>query len=200
MREGRAREHPPRPGSRRGCGHPRGLTAGPRVSLRCRPGPRLDGLFLRRFLRLQAVLFPGWPSPAALMFLTLLCVALLGEPGVVGRRWGGCIPSSAPRFPPPPLPCHRCPSFPSRGCLFPPEQLVIYQVGVIPSQYYEVLGNKDFSGFKTLTAVALTLIVVNSTVRRTQPQASMSWERRGRLPVAPGVILVTKGLDLPLPC
>ncbi|KAM6254459.1 lysosomal cobalamin transporter ABCD4 isoform 3-T3 [Spheniscus humboldti] len=87
-----------------------------------RPAPQLDGLFLRRFLRLQAVLFSGWPSPGALMFLTLLCVALL-------------------------------------------EQLVIYQVGVIPSQYYEVLGNKDFSGFKTLTAIALTLIVVNSTLK-----------------------------------
>ncbi|XP_064920026.1 lysosomal cobalamin transporter ABCD4 isoform X4 [Columba livia] len=87
-----------------------------------RPGARLDGLFVRRFLRLQAVLFPGWPSPAALMFLTLLCVALL-------------------------------------------EQLVIYQVGVIPSQYYEVLGNKDFPGFRTLTALALTLIVVNSTLK-----------------------------------
>ncbi|XP_075610004.1 lysosomal cobalamin transporter ABCD4 isoform X4 [Balearica regulorum gibbericeps] len=86
------------------------------------PGPQLDGLFLRRFLRLQAVLFPGWPSPSALMFLTLLGVALL-------------------------------------------EQLVIYQVGVIPSQYYEVLGNKDFSAFKKLTAIALTLIVVNSTLK-----------------------------------
>ncbi|XP_064514756.1 lysosomal cobalamin transporter ABCD4 isoform X2 [Pseudopipra pipra] len=84
--------------------------------------PRLDGLFLRRFLRLLAVLFPGWPSASAVMFLTLLGVALL-------------------------------------------EQLVIYQVGVIPSQYYEVLGNKDFSGFKTLTAVAVTLIIVNSTLK-----------------------------------
>ncbi|NXS01272.1 ABCD4 protein, partial [Oxylabes madagascariensis] len=83
---------------------------------------RLDGLFLRRFLRLLAVLFPGWPSPSALMFLTLLGVALL-------------------------------------------EQLVIYQVGVIPSQFYEVLGNKNFSGFKTLTAVAVTLIIVNSTLK-----------------------------------
>lgn len=100
------------------------------------------------------------------MFLTLLCVALLGEPGVVGM--GGCTPRLLPVPPPcsPSLPCHCCPSFPSRACLFPPEQLVIYQVGVIPSQYYEVLGNKDFSGFKTLTAVALTLIVVNSTVRQ----------------------------------
>ncbi|XP_072786352.1 lysosomal cobalamin transporter ABCD4 isoform X5 [Taeniopygia guttata] len=87
-----------------------------------RAGSRLDGLFLRRFLRLLAVLFPGWPSPSALMFLTLLGVALL-------------------------------------------EQLVIYQVGVIPSQYYEVLGKKDFSGFKTLTAVAVTLIIVNSTLK-----------------------------------
>uniref|UniRef100_A0A8C5X0D2 ATP binding cassette subfamily D member 4 n=1 Tax=Malurus cyaneus samueli TaxID=2593467 RepID=A0A8C5X0D2_9PASS len=99
-----------------------GLIAGPRVSLRCRAGSRLDGLFLRRFLRLLAVLFPGCPSPSALMFLTLLGVALL-------------------------------------------EQLVIYQVGVIPSQYYEILANKDFSGFKTLTAVAVTLIIVNSTLK-----------------------------------
>ncbi|KAM9380863.1 LOW QUALITY PROTEIN: lysosomal cobalamin transporter ABCD4 [Phaethornis superciliosus] len=87
-----------------------------------RPGPRLDGLFLRRFLRLLSVLFPRWASPGALMFLTLLCVALL-------------------------------------------EQLVIYQVGVIPSQYYEVLGSKDFSGFKAVTAVSLTLIVVNSMLK-----------------------------------
>ncbi|XP_021258113.1 ATP-binding cassette sub-family D member 4 isoform X1 [Numida meleagris] len=87
-----------------------------------RPRPRLDMLFVRRFLRIQAVLFPKWPSPNVLMFLTLLGVAVL-------------------------------------------EQLVIYQVGVIPSQYYEVLGNKDFSGFRALTAIALTLIVVNSTLK-----------------------------------
>ncbi|XP_015720692.1 ATP-binding cassette sub-family D member 4 isoform X1 [Coturnix japonica] len=87
-----------------------------------RPRPRLDLLFVRRFLRIQAVLFPKWPSPNVLMFLTLLGVAVL-------------------------------------------EQLVIYQVGVIPSQYYEVLGSKDFSGFQTLTAVALTMIVVNSTLK-----------------------------------
>ncbi|RMC00609.1 hypothetical protein DUI87_23226 [Hirundo rustica rustica] len=99
-----------------GSGSARGAGAGGRA------GSRLDGLFLRRFLRLLAVLFPGWPSPSALMFLTLLGVALL-------------------------------------------EQLVIYQVGVIPSQYYEVLGNKNFSGFKTLTAVAVTLIIVNSTLK-----------------------------------
>ncbi|XP_077640156.1 lysosomal cobalamin transporter ABCD4 isoform X2 [Lonchura striata] len=99
-----------------GSGSAKGAGAGGRA------GSRLDGLFLRRFLRLLAVLFPGWPSPSALMFLTLLGVALL-------------------------------------------EQLVIYQVGIIPSQYYEVLGKKDFSGFKTLTAVAVTLIIVNSTLK-----------------------------------
>ncbi|XP_057881835.1 lysosomal cobalamin transporter ABCD4 isoform X3 [Melospiza georgiana] len=117
-----------------------------------RAGSRLDGLFLRRFLRLLAVLFPGWPSPSVLMFLTLLGVALL-------------------------------------------EQLVIYQVGVIPSQYYEVLGNKDFSGFKALTAVAVTLIIVNSTVRA---QARVSWERKRKLPMVPGMSLVRKDSSLPI--
>ncbi|XP_074091831.1 lysosomal cobalamin transporter ABCD4 isoform X2 [Macrotis lagotis] len=45
------------------------------------------------------------------------------------------------------------------------EQLVIYQVGLIPSQYYGVLGNKDLDGFKKLTCLALVLIVVNSTLK-----------------------------------
>uniref|UniRef100_A0A803V979 ATP binding cassette subfamily D member 4 n=1 Tax=Ficedula albicollis TaxID=59894 RepID=A0A803V979_FICAL len=95
------------------------------------------------------------------MFLTLLGVALLGEPGWWGR---GAAPHVC-SLRSPTLPCHRSPSMPSPACLSPPEQLVIYQVGVIPSQYYEVLGNKDFSGFKTLTAVAVTLIIVNSTLK-----------------------------------
>ncbi|XP_058511322.1 lysosomal cobalamin transporter ABCD4 isoform X2 [Ochotona princeps] len=45
------------------------------------------------------------------------------------------------------------------------EQLVIYRVGLIPSQYYGVLGNKDLDGFKALTFLAVVLIVVNSTGR-----------------------------------
>lgn len=49
---------------------------------------------------------------------------------------------------------------------------------MIPSQYYEVLGNKDFSGFKALTAIALTLIVVNSTVR--QARGSLVLGREGK--------------------
>lgn len=42
------------------------------------------------------------------------------------------------------------------------EQLVIYRVGLIPSQYFGVLGSKDLSGFKTLTFLAVTLIILNS--------------------------------------
>ncbi|XP_016063688.1 PREDICTED: ATP-binding cassette sub-family D member 4 isoform X6 [Miniopterus natalensis] len=45
------------------------------------------------------------------------------------------------------------------------EQLVIYQVGLIPSQYYGVLGNKDLDGFKTLTFLAVVLIVLNSMLK-----------------------------------
>ncbi|XP_077797531.1 lysosomal cobalamin transporter ABCD4 isoform X15 [Macaca mulatta] len=48
-------------------------------------------------------------------------------------------------------------------CLTLLEQLVIYQVGLIPSQYYGVLGNKDLEGFKALTFLAVMLIVLNST-------------------------------------
>uniref|UniRef100_A0A452HQ45 ABC transmembrane type-1 domain-containing protein n=1 Tax=Gopherus agassizii TaxID=38772 RepID=A0A452HQ45_9SAUR len=87
-----------------------------------RPQPQLDLQFLRRFGKIQAILFPRWSSQNVLMFLTLLSIALL-------------------------------------------EQLVIYQVGLIPSQYYGVLGSKDFSGFKTLTAIAVILIVLNSTLK-----------------------------------
>uniref|UniRef100_A0A8C6W9E4 ATP-binding cassette, sub-family D member 4 n=1 Tax=Nannospalax galili TaxID=1026970 RepID=A0A8C6W9E4_NANGA len=45
------------------------------------------------------------------------------------------------------------------------EQLVIYQVGLIPSQYYGVLGNKDLAGFKALTFLAVVLIILNSTLK-----------------------------------
>lgn len=62
-----------------------------------RPRPQLDVVFLRRFLRIQAVLFPQWPSRNALMFLTLLCVALLGKPG---SRAGWAERFSIPPKPP----------------------------------------------------------------------------------------------------
>nr|XP_009426403.2 lysosomal cobalamin transporter ABCD4 isoform X7 [Pan troglodytes] len=50
-------------------------------------------------------------------------------------------------------------------CLTLLEQFVIYRVGLIPSQYYGVLGNKDLEGFKTLTFLAVMLIVLNSTLK-----------------------------------
>lgn len=41
------------------------------------------------------------------------------------------------------------------------EQFIVYQVGLIPSKYYGVLGNKDSSGFRELTIVAtLTILSV----------------------------------------
>nr|XP_020649531.1 ATP-binding cassette sub-family D member 4 isoform X4 [Pogona vitticeps] len=45
------------------------------------------------------------------------------------------------------------------------EQLVIYHVGLIPSQYYGVLGNKDLYGFQKVTIFALMLIVLNSMLK-----------------------------------
>lgn len=44
------------------------------------------------------------------------------------------------------------------------EQLIIYQVGVLPSFFYKVLGDKDYSGFKNLVGMAMVLILTNSTV------------------------------------
>ncbi|XP_061098026.1 ATP-binding cassette sub-family D member 4 isoform X2 [Conger conger] len=45
------------------------------------------------------------------------------------------------------------------------EQLIIYQVGVLPSQFYEVLADKDFDGFKNLVKLAFLLILLNSTLK-----------------------------------
>ncbi|XP_067848285.1 ATP-binding cassette sub-family D member 4 [Heptranchias perlo] len=84
--------------------------------------PKLDLLFVRRFCRIQAILFPSWSSQSVLMFATLLSVVLL-------------------------------------------EQLVIYQVGIVPSHFFKVLGNKDLVGFRELTIVAICLIVANSVLK-----------------------------------
>ncbi|EDL81521.1 rCG20670, isoform CRA_c [Rattus norvegicus] len=92
----------------------------PGPTARASARPRLDLQLVQKFIRIQKVFFPSWSSQNVLMFMTLLCVALL-------------------------------------------EQLVIYQVGLIPSQYYGVLGNKDLDGFKALTFLAVALIVLNST-------------------------------------
>uniref|UniRef100_A0A8C3AKG1 ATP-binding cassette, sub-family D (ALD), member 4 n=1 Tax=Cyclopterus lumpus TaxID=8103 RepID=A0A8C3AKG1_CYCLU len=43
------------------------------------------------------------------------------------------------------------------------EQLIIYQVGVLPSHFYSVLADKDYSGFQSLVGTAMVLILLNST-------------------------------------
>lgn len=46
----------------------------------------------------------------------------------------------------------------------PPEQLIIYQVGILPSHFYNVLADKDYSGFRSLMGTAMVLILLNSMV------------------------------------
>ncbi|XP_077408168.1 lysosomal cobalamin transporter ABCD4 [Vanacampus margaritifer] len=45
------------------------------------------------------------------------------------------------------------------------EQLIIYQVGVLPSRFYNVLADKDNTAFKNLLLTALLLILLNSTLK-----------------------------------
>ncbi|XP_037072038.1 lysosomal cobalamin transporter ABCD4-like [Pollicipes pollicipes] len=45
------------------------------------------------------------------------------------------------------------------------EQYVVYWVGIIPSRYYQVLGDKDWNAFGTLTAECLGLVLVISFVK-----------------------------------
>uniref|UniRef100_A0A8C4F2P8 ABC transmembrane type-1 domain-containing protein n=1 Tax=Dicentrarchus labrax TaxID=13489 RepID=A0A8C4F2P8_DICLA len=45
------------------------------------------------------------------------------------------------------------------------EQLIIYQVGVLPSHFYNVLADKDYSGFRSLVGTAMVLILLNSTLK-----------------------------------
>uniref|UniRef100_A0A8C5DIE0 ABC transmembrane type-1 domain-containing protein n=1 Tax=Gouania willdenowi TaxID=441366 RepID=A0A8C5DIE0_GOUWI len=45
------------------------------------------------------------------------------------------------------------------------EQMIIYQVGVLPSHFYNVLADKDYAGFRSLVGTAMTLILINSTLK-----------------------------------
>nr|XP_061806399.1 lysosomal cobalamin transporter ABCD4-like [Nerophis lumbriciformis] len=45
------------------------------------------------------------------------------------------------------------------------EQLIIYQVGVLPSRFYNVLADKDNEGFKSLLLTAGLVIILNSTLK-----------------------------------
>ena len=44
------------------------------------------------------------------------------------------------------------------------EQFVIYQVGLVPSRFYRVLGGKDLPGFRQTLLVSFGLIVAIATV------------------------------------
>uniref|UniRef100_A0AAQ5ZM04 ABC transporter domain-containing protein n=1 Tax=Amphiprion ocellaris TaxID=80972 RepID=A0AAQ5ZM04_AMPOC len=61
------------------------------------------------------------------------------------------------------------------------EQLIIYQVGILPSHFYNVLGDKNYSGFKNLLGTAMVLIVVNSTLKSVDQyicnQMYVSWRK-----------------------
>ena len=48
------------------------------------------------------------------------------------------------------------------------EQYVVYYVGIIPSRYYQVLGDKDQDAFKVLTSECLGLVLVVSFVKGTR--------------------------------
>ncbi|KAG1944414.1 lysosomal cobalamin transporter ABCD4-like isoform X1 [Pimephales promelas] len=60
-------------------------------------------------------------------------------------------------------------------------QLVIYQVGLIPSQFYEVLSEKSYGKFKDLVVFAVLLILVNSTLKSLDQYISsllyVSWRK-----------------------
>ncbi|XP_053388621.1 lysosomal cobalamin transporter ABCD4-like [Mercenaria mercenaria] len=49
-------------------------------------------------------------------------------------------------------------------CLGLLEQYIIYNIGMVPSKYYKVLGNKDHDGFWKQTAIAVSLIVSEAFV------------------------------------
>ncbi|KAI2648820.1 Lysosomal cobalamin transporter ABCD4 [Labeo rohita] len=60
-------------------------------------------------------------------------------------------------------------------------QLVIYQVGLIPSQFYEVLSEKNYGKFKNLVLSAVMLILINSTLKSLDQYISsllyVSWRK-----------------------
>uniref|UniRef100_A0A3Q1HWM8 ATP-binding cassette, sub-family D (ALD), member 4 n=1 Tax=Acanthochromis polyacanthus TaxID=80966 RepID=A0A3Q1HWM8_9TELE len=66
-------------------------------------------------------------------------------------------------------------------CVTLTEQLIIYQVGILPSHFYNVLGDKNYSGFKNLLGTAMVLIVVNSTLKSVDQyicnQMYVSWRK-----------------------
>lgn len=58
---------------------------------------------------------------------------------------------------------------------------MIYQVGLIPSQFYEVLSEKNYGKFKNLVLFAVMLILINSTLKSLDQYISsllyVSWRK-----------------------
>ncbi|XP_033735732.1 ATP-binding cassette sub-family D member 4-like isoform X1 [Pecten maximus] len=52
-------------------------------------------------------------------------------------------------------------------CLGLLEQVIVFNIGYVPSKYYKVFGNKDYSGFVHETLLALMLIVSESFIKST---------------------------------
>lgn len=53
-------------------------------------------------------------------------------------------------------------------CLGLLEQVVIFNIGNIPSKYYKVFGTKDMDGFKDVTIMAAVLILAESFIKSTE--------------------------------
>ncbi|XP_072284960.1 lysosomal cobalamin transporter ABCD4 isoform X2 [Pyxicephalus adspersus] len=51
-------------------------------------------------------------------------------------------------------------------------QLVIYQIGILPSQFYGVLSDRDLSGFRRLAVLSAALIVIISMLRSAEQYIS----------------------------
>ncbi|XP_065584547.1 lysosomal cobalamin transporter ABCD4-like [Artemia franciscana] len=97
-----------------------------------------DIRFIRRFYRIQKIIFPRLLSPTVALFSTLLFLNLL-------------------------------------------EQVVIYFVGLVPSRFYKVLGDKDLEAFQVQTAISLGIILSISFVKSTKSFVkdilALSWRR-----------------------
>ncbi|XP_018430598.1 PREDICTED: ATP-binding cassette sub-family D member 4, partial [Nanorana parkeri] len=51
-------------------------------------------------------------------------------------------------------------------------QLIVYQVGILPSQFYGILSDRDLAGFRKLAALAAALIIVISMLRSAEQYIS----------------------------
>ena len=85
-------------------------------------GAKLDRIFLRRFKRCLAIMFPTWLATSTLLFILLLGLSFL-------------------------------------------QQALYYNTGLIPSQYVEVMVDKDRSGFQEVVITSVILIICTSLVK-----------------------------------